>query len=569
MPLQVFEFHADSTVSLASPAAINRKSCDHCFLNRKTCDKVRQDADLGEKCKRCAKDNRPCTFTPTVHLYHIADCVGRHQCRAKVIQAMGGRKKEVQFKTIEIPIVCDMDNLVDQALFEFIQKQPNLLVYNNRIKSMLAEEILGIPRDHDAINPTDPFSQGLPVYSPAQPVSPYSSSSFTSPMTAPIQVSTNYNIMSPYDPQQSYQAVQPSVHQQQQQSYRAHPYASHQRNNSEDRGRPSPRSHSPRAPTGRQSHSPVGRVSPLPSPNALSPIDPSSAVGVNVINSMNFDQRRLSGNMTSAPTAALISAMDPYSSIYQPQQPQVQQQQQQQVSNPYQQASQYHPYAQQSPYPQAAFFHQPQAQLPQQQQQHQQQQMGSYRNPSPIPSPLAPSPIQSQGSPQPPSPLELSLSLNTNFGMLSNNLSAQNLPSLFDQTLTMGQPSQQQQQQQLQQPSFHHQELSNNTGSSISVSGASPALTNLNQINQGNEESPLATEGRDPAPLVVTTVKEEGREVGLYYAIPKVNLNPGASESDLFQDFNMRDALGTSGVPTGSAAGLMNHYAPQDTFGQH
>lgn len=139
--MQAFEFQADASVSLSSPAAIIRKSCDHCFLNRKTCDKVREDADSGEKCRRCAKDNRPCTFTPTVHLYHIADCVGRHQCRAKVIQAMGGRKKEVQLKTIEIPIVCDMDSAVDMALYEFIKSQPNLLVYNNRIKSFLAQDV--------------------------------------------------------------------------------------------------------------------------------------------------------------------------------------------------------------------------------------------------------------------------------------------------------------------------------------------------------------------------------------------------------------------------------------------
>lgn len=142
--MQRFEFQADASVSLASTAAINRKSCDHCFLNRKTCDKVRgpnATSDSGEKCKRCGKDGRPCTFTPTVHLYHIADCVGRHQCRAKVIQAMGGRKKEFKFKTIEIPIVCDMESEADQALYDYIQKQPNLLVYNNRMKSFLAHDV--------------------------------------------------------------------------------------------------------------------------------------------------------------------------------------------------------------------------------------------------------------------------------------------------------------------------------------------------------------------------------------------------------------------------------------------
>ncbi|KAG0276117.1 hypothetical protein BGZ97_010158, partial [Linnemannia gamsii] len=161
--MQVFEFHADSTVSLASTAAINRKSCDHCFLNRKTCDKVRHPtADPGDKCKRCAKDDRPCTFTPTVHLYHIADCVGRHQCRAKVVQAMGGRKKEIKFKTIEIPIICDMDSELDQALYEYIQKQPNLLVYNNRIKSFLAHDMLGLTEEQEDLMSVQTTDQDVP-----------------------------------------------------------------------------------------------------------------------------------------------------------------------------------------------------------------------------------------------------------------------------------------------------------------------------------------------------------------------------------------------------------------------
>ena len=53
----------------------------------------------------------------------------------------GGRKKEIKFKSIEIPIVCDMDSELDVALFDYIQKQPNLLVYNNRIKSFLAQDV--------------------------------------------------------------------------------------------------------------------------------------------------------------------------------------------------------------------------------------------------------------------------------------------------------------------------------------------------------------------------------------------------------------------------------------------
>ncbi|KAI1320832.1 hypothetical protein EDD11_009789 [Mortierella claussenii] len=546
MPMQVFEFQADNTVSLVSPAAINRKSCDHCFLNRKTCDKVRDNADSGEKCKRCAKDNRPCTFTPTVHLYHIADCVGRHQCRAKVIQAMGGRKKEVQFKTIEIPIVCDMDSAIDQALFDFIQKQPNLLVYNNRIKSFLAQDMLGVNPDLDVTSPAfDQYGQDMAHYSISPAASPNGPSLFTNEL-APYANSGNFSSsltspkykIAPLESQQPYPQIYP-----QQQSYRAHPYA-HQRNNSDDRGRqiPSPRPlHSPRAnPTQSYQTSP-GRISPLASPSALSPVD---AVAAAAAAAASYEHRRHSENMAAA-AAALASSMNPYSSMYQ--------QQQQQQQQPFQQLSQQHPYAQQSPYPQPPFFHQPQAQLPQQQQQ---QQMTAYRATSPFPSsPLAPSPIQSQGSPQPPSPFELSSAVSGTFD-LSNNGSSQNLPSLFGTALTMdpqpqSSPQAQPQQQHLQQP-FHPQDLSS---SSTNHSGStSPSLR---IANQGNEIFSLTaegytittTEGRDPAPMVVTTTNEEGNEVGLYYAVPTVNLNPNASEADLFQDFTMMDdALGENFV---------------------
>ncbi|KAF9356198.1 hypothetical protein BGX26_005588 [Mortierella sp. AD094] len=514
-PMQVFEFQADSSVSLVSTAAINRKSCDHCFLNRKTCDKVRQAADSGEKCKRCAKDNRPCTFTPTVHLYHIADCVGRHQCRAKVIQAMGGVKKEVQFKTIEIPIVCDMDNDIDRTLFEYIQKNPNLLVYNNRIKSFLAQDMLGISPDQDpASSISNSYGQSASNYSYPQIPSPSGNArgSFSSdqslygsnnnPLTSPIQ-----GPMKPYV-----------------QHNRPHPYANaiHQRNNSEDRSqqlpiRPSlsPRAHPAQNHVARHgsTNSEVfagltnagisgSQVSPSASPISLSPLDSAAA--------LSFDQRRPSGGFVADMTASV----NPYGGAYQQVQPFQQQQQQ------------HHPYAARSPYPQPQFF-QPQPQFSQQQYVNN----NSYRTPSPFSaSPVAPSPIQQYNS-QPPSPLELSLSVGTNLGTLSNN-SHQNLTSLFDNTLTMGNQSQSSQALHRRQPSL----------SSLSASdSASPAMSNNNQGD-------IPTSGSS-APMVITTLNEEGHEVGFYYAVPAVSLNPGASDADLFQDFTvMEDTLGENFV---------------------
>ncbi|KAF9974185.1 hypothetical protein BGZ65_008867 [Modicella reniformis] len=44
-----------------------------------------------------------------------------------------------------------------------------------------------------------------------------------------------------------------------------------------------------------------------------------------------------------------------------------------------------------------------------------------------------------------------------------------------------------------------------------------------------------------PPPLVITTTNEDGNEVGFYYAVPAVNLNPAFTDADLFQDFNMMD----------------------------
>ncbi|KAF9161369.1 hypothetical protein BGX21_005566 [Mortierella sp. AD011] len=473
--MQVFEFQADSSVSLVSTAAINRKSCDHCFLNRKTCDKVRQ-ADSGEKCKRCAKDNRPCTFTPTVHLYHIADCVGRHQCRAKVIQAMGGVKKEVQFKTIEIPIVCDMDNDIDRALFEYIQKNPNLLVYNNRIKSFLAQEMLGISPDQDPVSNT-PYGQSVLNYIPPPTVNvrgSFSSDQYGSgsnPLTSPMQG-----------------PARPYV------SHRSHPYLN-----------ASPRAHPAQNVVRHGSMNgevfagftnggiPGTQVSPSASPLSLSPLDSAAALG--------FDQRRHSNGFVADMTAPV----NPYGGAYQQVQPFQQQQQQQQ----------HHPYAAQSPYPQPQFF----------------VNNNSYRRtPSPFStSPVAPSPIQQYNS-QPPSPLELSLNAGTNLGTLSNN-SHQNLTSLFDNNMTMGNQSSQ---------SLHRRQPS--MSSLSAASSASPAMSNN---NQGGD---MPTPGSS-APMVITTLNEDGHEVGFYYAVPAVSLNPGASDADLFQDFTvMEDTLGENFV---------------------
>ncbi|KAF9116003.1 hypothetical protein BGX27_005440 [Mortierella sp. AM989] len=478
MPMQVFEFQADSSVSLASTAAISRKSCDHCFLNRKTCDKVRTAADSGDKCKRCAKDDRPCTFTPTVHLYHIADCVGRHQCRAKVIQAMGGRKKEVKFKTIEIPIVCDMDSELDQALYDYIQKQPNLLVYNNRIKSFLAHDMLGLTEEQEDRMST-PSDRGVPDY-PSESPTHGSKRSFEAEECNSNGTSGNNSLASPTQGPQKFRimalidAHQNQSQQQQQQ----------QNQGDEDLSRQVP--HSGKSP----------RVTPIDmsllnakpaSPNSLSPID-----------ALTIHQRRLSETLS-------LPAMSQFEANYQ-------------VHTSLQQ--QQHPYVQQNPYPQASVSSQQQQQYQQQQlQQHQHIMQNGYRSSSPMPpSPSAPSPTRL--SPQPPSPLELSLSINTNFGNLNN--SHQNLPSLFDSSLTM---SAQQHQQQQDQHMPARTSVGTSTSPQIGFDGLSP-------------------NSAAPPPLVITTTNEDGNEVGFYFAVPSVNLNPAYSDADLFQDFTMMDALG-------------------------
>jgi hypothetical protein len=140
--MQTFQIRADSTVSMSTQAAIDRKSCDYCFSNRKTCSHVKQSTRLedGEKCKICEKENRACTFTPTAHLFTIAECVGLQQCRAKVQQAMGG-KKSSKMRILQIPLVCNLDSSEDMRIYDALVKQPNLLLVSNQIKSIISKEV--------------------------------------------------------------------------------------------------------------------------------------------------------------------------------------------------------------------------------------------------------------------------------------------------------------------------------------------------------------------------------------------------------------------------------------------
>jgi hypothetical protein len=147
-----------------------------------------------------------------------------------------------------------------------------------------------------------------------------------------------------------------------------------------------------------------------------------------------------------------------------------------------------------------------------------------YRSTSPLlhsPSGLSPT----QHSPHPPSPLELSLDVNTNFGALSGI--QHNLPSLFDASLSMSTQAQEQQQQQQQKP----MRTSVGTSTSPQMGADSDFPTVPNPVG------PLP-------PLVIPTTNEDGNEVGFYYAVPQVNLNPAFSDADLFQDFTMMDPLG-------------------------
>ncbi|KAF9299842.1 hypothetical protein BGZ74_008586 [Mortierella antarctica] len=498
--MQRFEFQADASVSLASSAAINRKSCDHCFLNRKTCDKVRgPNATLnsGEKCKRCAKDGRPCTFTPTVHLYHIADCVGRHYCRAKVIQAMGGRKKEFKFKAFEIPIVCDMESEADRALYDYIQKQPNLLVYNHRMKSFLAHDILGMPMDDDD-HESNPADQDVPD-DPTESESPSHGSkrSFETEdapgnkSTSPTQGPAKFRIMSLIDAHQNDPVPQQSTPTPQQLQQLQ---ATHQKRQSNDFGR---KGHSPRVQA-----VDISRRLSTQSPSTLSPAD-----------AMTSHQRRLSETLAGPTLSAMGSMNNPYGPMYQTQ-----------SMNPntylYQQQ---HQQQQTSQYSQGLSI---------------QTNIASYRSTnSAPPSPLVPSPTHH--SPHPPSPLELSLNVNTDFGPMVNG-SHQNLPSLFDTSLTMSQQHQQQRQYRHHQHQQQHQQGSEPERVSVGTSTSPMLGTMMDDMNEGmNDVAPPL-----PPPLVITTTNEDGNEVGFYYAVPSVNLNPAYSDADLFQDFTMMDALG-------------------------
>ncbi|KAF9943706.1 hypothetical protein BGZ65_000448, partial [Modicella reniformis] len=111
---------------------------------------------------------------------------------------------------------------------------------------------------------------------------------------------------------------------------------------------------------------------------------------------------------------------------------------------------------------------------------------------------------------------------------------------LFDTNLAM-RPHQHQQQhqqqvqaQQVQQQQYAFRERGFSASSIHSpLSPSSPAMN----LGQGNETSPGAATNPNPVPTVITTMNEEGREVGFYFAVPQVNLNPGASDADLFRDF--------------------------------
>ncbi|KAK5822444.1 hypothetical protein F5H01DRAFT_335749 [Linnemannia elongata] len=185
-----------------------------------------------------------------------------------------------------------------------------------------------------------------------------------------------------------------------------------------------------------------------------------------------------------------------------------------------------HPYNQVSPYPQA-FFNMVQQQQQPQQHSPQLESLSNYRSPRTYPtSPSANSPLQA--SPLPPSPLELSMAINTNFGSFGNGSNG-NLPSLFDQSLSMGLQSP-------QQPTFHQHQRHLSVSSTHSSISGSPMLNSDNNSNLNSTPEPAST--------VVTTFNGDGQEVGVYYAIPDVSLNPGFTDSDLFQDMPMRNAVG-------------------------
>ncbi|KAG0250379.1 hypothetical protein DFQ27_009426 [Actinomortierella ambigua] len=601
MPMQVFEFQADESVSLVSPAAISRKSCDHCFLNRKTCDKVRGPEDSGAKCKRCAKDNRPCTFTPTVHLYHIADCVGRHQCRAKVLQAMGGRKKEARTKTIEIPLVCDLDSPIDLALFEALQRQPNLLAFNNRLKSLLAQDLLGISPEQDDADYAPQFhllgEQGLPDYTAAisvdtsslrttkrqmdmddaTDISPLAGNLMSQP--SPSQGPQKYRIMdlvAAHQQQQLHQQIQQQQQQHSQPPRAPSPHSpGHQRGRSESHGRISPRlspSLRPNSGAGADRHPHVhhhhhhpyrqpgppsprhgsvpdaqfntvamvnnninngGRLSPVPSPTALSPTVDAG-----------FHQRRHSETVAAAMMAANASEMSILQQQQLQQQLHLQQQQlhlQHQLQHQQQQQQQQQHHHQQPPmqayggfsHPYAKTNHAPSYPMAQY----------NYRSSSPLPpSPVLHSPVgQTQVSPQPPSPLDLS---STHMDMTFGSGSQVNLPSLFDSSLSMS--------NELPSQSAPAHRVSVSTSPNMfgtgSPSGASLGMGQLSPrvVGTGAAASSSSLSSSVNAPKVITTMNEDGQQVGFYFAVPPVTLHPTATDEELFRDFTMMDETGAA-----------------------
>ncbi|KAF9411875.1 hypothetical protein BGZ94_001216 [Podila epigama] len=125
-----------------------------------------------------------------------------------------------------------------------------------------------------------------------------------------------------------------------------------------------------------------------------------------------------------------------------------------------------------------------------------------------------------------------------------------------------GQQEQHQQQQNLQynQPAQKPERVS--VGTSTSPLMGAITDTEMNGLGLGYDNHSMLPQQQDqqqhqqqnqqeqlpapppPPPLVITTTNEDGNEVGFYYAVPSVNLNPAYSDADLFHDFTMMDALG-------------------------
>ncbi|KAK3815050.1 MAG: hypothetical protein J3Q66DRAFT_343697 [Benniella sp.] len=95
----------------------------------------------------------------------------------------------------------------------------------------------------------------------------------------------------------------------------------------------------------------------------------------------------------------------------------------------------------------------------------------------------------------------------------------------------------------MQQQFQHQSPFRQREPSASSAQGSiSPSTSALN-LGLGNDDG-VAVRNPNLAPMVITHLNEEGREVGFYYAAPAVSLNPGARDADLCQDFGMMGALG-------------------------